>query len=213
MSLTVCEIFKSIQGESSYAGWPCAFVRLNGCNLHCRYCDTTYARTSGTQMDVPDIVRQLLSLSTRIVEITGGEPLLQSETPLLAKKLLEAGRLVLVETNGSLDISVLPEPIIRIMDLKCPSSGESSQNRWQNIDVLRPCDEIKFVIADRADYEWARDVLKRRLKGLQNTVLFSPVHGELAPSTLAEWILKDNLNVRMQLQLHKYIWPCATRGV
>ncbi len=164
-------------------------------------------------MQVPDILGVLLSSSLRLVEITGGEPLLQSDTPELAKALLYAGFKVLVETNGSLDISQLPEGVIRIMDLKCPSSGEGHRNRWQNISLLTPHDEIKFVIANRIDYEWAHQTLQGRLRGLQNTVLFSPVHGELAPATLAEWILTDSLNVRLQVQLHKYLWPLETRGV
>jgi len=164
-------------------------------------------------MEIPDILGTVLSHSVQLVEITGGEPLFQSDTPLLAKTLLDAGRLVLVETNGSLDISLLPEGVIRIIDLKCPSSRESHGNRWKNLTLLRPYDEIKFVIADRSDYEWARYTVHHQLKGFQNTVLFSPVHGELVPAMLAQWILQDNLDVRMQLPLHKYVWPSENRGV
>jgi|UniRef100_A0A7C4ESN0 7-carboxy-7-deazaguanine synthase len=213
MSLMVCEIFKSIQGESSFVGLPCSFVRLTGCNLACRYCDSTYAREEGTPMEIPIIVDMVLSHNVRLVEITGGEPLLQPETPLLAQALLEAGRVVLVETNGSLDISLLPERVVRIMDLKCPSSGECHRNRWENLALLMPYDEIKFVIGDRIDYEWARETLRRRLKDIPSPVLFSPVHNELSAAELAQWILSDNLEVRMQAPLHKYIWPEKTRGV
>ncbi|MGB9615744.1 MAG: radical SAM protein [Desulfomonilaceae bacterium] len=213
MSLTVCEIFKSIQGESSYVGLPCSFVRLTGCNLACRYCDSTYAREEGTPMEIPAIVDMVLSHHVRLVEITGGEPLLQPETPLLAQALLGAGRTVLVETNGSLDISLLPERVVRIMDLKCPSSGESHRNRWENLPLLTPYDEIKFVIGDRMDYEWARETFHRRLKCIPSAILFSPVHKELSAAALAQWILSDNLEVRMQVPLHKYIWPEKTRGV
>ena len=209
----VCEIFKSIQGESSFVGLPCSFVRLTGCNLACRYCDSTYAREEGTPMEIPIIVDMVLSHNVRLVEITGGEPLLQPETPLLAQALLEAGRVVLVETNGSLDISLLPERVVRIMDLKCPSSGECHRNRWENLALLMPYDEIKFVIGDRIDYEWARETLRRRLKDIPSAVLFSPVHNELSAAELAQWILSDNLAVRMQAPLHKYIWPEKTRGV
>ncbi len=213
MSLTVCEIFKSIQGESSYVGLPCSFVRLTGCNLACRYCDSTYAREEGDPMEIADIVDKVLSHDVRLVEITGGEPLLQPETPLLAQALLDTGRRVLIETNGSLDISSLPERVVRIMDLKCPSSGESHRNRWENLALLRPHDEIKFVIADRTDFEWAQETLRHRLKGIQNAVLFSPVHNELSAAALAQWILSDNLEVRMQAPLHRFIWPTKTRRV
>lgn len=213
VSIQVCEIFKSIQGESSFVGLPCSFVRLSGCNLHCSYCDTSYARSGGREMELREILDHVKSHGIGLVEITGGEPLVQDETPLLAHLLITEGYLVLVETNGSLDISVLPESAIRIIDIKCPSSGQSHCNRRQNMGLLRPIDEVKFVVCDRTDYEWARDVFEQSLRGLPNTVLMSPVHGALAPRDLAQWILEDHLNVRLQIQLHKYVWPPHARGV
>ena len=213
MSLLICEIFKSIQGESSFVGLPCAFVRLSGCNLNCTYCDTFYAKYEGYELDLSQIVDTVKTLGVRLVEITGGEPLIQKETPLLAEMLSREGYLVLVETNGSLDISVLPEEVVRIMDIKCPSSGESHSNLWENLDFIRPGDEIKFVVCDRLDYEWAGKVILKELAGLSNTVLISPVYGQLAPRELAQWILEDNLEVRLQVQVHKYIWSPHARGV
>jgi 7-carboxy-7-deazaguanine synthase len=213
VSLLICEICKSIQGESSFVGLPCAFVRLSGCNLNCTYCDTSYAKSERHELDLSQIVDTVKTLGVRLVEITGGEPLIQEETPLLAEMLSHEGYLVLVETNGSLDISVLAEGVVRIMDIKCPSSGESHSNRWENLDFIRPGDEIKFVVCDRLDYEWAGKVILKELVGLSNTVLISPVYGELAPRELAQWILEDNLDVRLQVQVHKYIWSPHARGV
>jgi 7-carboxy-7-deazaguanine synthase len=213
VSLLICEIFKSIQGESSFVGLPCAFVRLSGCNLNCTYCDTWYAKSEGYELDLSRIVDTVKTLGVRLVEITGGEPLIQEETPLLAEMLSREGYLVLVETNGSLDISVLPEGVVRIMDIKCPSSGESHSNRWGNLDFIRPGDEIKFVVCDRLDYEWAGKVIMKELVRFSNTILISPVYGQLAPRELAQWILEDNLDVRLQVQVHKYIWSPQARGV
>jgi len=213
MSLNVCEIYKSIQGESSFAGLPCTLIRLSGCNLRCRYCDTRYAMEPGRDMTVEDVVAEVSRLGPSLVEITGGEPLEQNETPRLAKILLEKGYQVLVETNGSLDISVLPDGVIRIMDIKCPSSGESHKMMWENIWKLTRRDEVKFVVADRHDYEWARGIILERLGISKTKVLFSTVFGELPPRRLVEWILEDGLQVRFQLQLHKVIWPHDRKGV
>lgn len=213
MSLKVTEIFHSIQGESSHAGRPCVFVRLTACDLRCRWCDTEYAFTEGAPMIMEEVLGQVSSYKCRLVEITGGEPLLQKETPELCRRLLDSGYEVLVETGGHRDISVLPEGTKVILDLKCPGSGECKKNLWKNLDHLGPQSEVKFVIADRADYEWAREVTISRDLASKFTVLFSPVFQELEYEDLATWILKDKLQVRMQIQLHKHIWEPARRGV
>jgi len=213
MSLIVCEIFRSIQGESSFVGLPCVFVRLTGCNLRCRYCDTAYARDEGEERSLEEILREVESHGIRLVEITGGEPLLQEETPALAAALLEGGHQVLVETNGSRDISILPEDAIRIMDIKCPSSGESHMTRWQNIWNLGPNDEVKFVLSDHHDYEWTRGIIREHFDQSGPKVLLSCVFGELPPGNLVQWMLDDRLQARFQLQIHKYIWPHEDRGV
>lgn len=213
MSFTVSEIFRSIQGESSFAGLPCVFVRLAGCNLRCRYCDTRHALEDGETMSLEDILQRVDSYGVNLVEITGGEPLVQAETPRLAEALLERGHQVLVETNGSLDISVLPEGAVRIMDIKCPSSGESHQTKWENIWKLKPYDEVKFVVSDRLDYEWARGIILENFGHSKTEVLLGTVFGELPTRNLVEWMLEDKLPVRFQLQIHKYIWPHDKRGV
>jgi len=209
----VSEIFKSIQGESTFAGLPCAFVRLAGCNLSCRYCDTRYAQEGGESMLLEEILARVDSFGLPLVEITGGEPLCQASTPVLAKALLDRDYEVLVETNGSLDICVLPEGVVRIMDIKCPASGENKNFMWENIWKLRDRDEVKFVISDRHDYEWARGIVRERFGRARHQVLFSTVFGELPPRLLVKWILEDRLKVRFQLQIHKYIWPHTARGV
>jgi 7-carboxy-7-deazaguanine synthase len=209
----VSEIFRSIQGESSFAGLPCAFVRLAGCNLRCRYCDTRYAQEGGTPMSLEEVIDRVSAFGIELVEITGGEPLVQPETPALAAAFLERGCQVMVETNGSLDISTLPDGAIRIMDIKCPSSGEGVQFMWENIWKLRDNDEVKFVISDRHDYEWARGIVRERFGRTKIRLLFSAVFGELPPRNLVEWILQDKLPVRFQLQIHKYIWPHDVRAV
>ncbi len=212
--LTVTEIFKSIQGESTWAGLPCTFVRLTGCPLRCTWCDTAYAFSDGTTMSVDEIVAQVNALDCRLVEITGGEPLAQKECPQLAERLLAADYEVLCETSGSLPIDRLPEGVVRIMDLKCPGSGESARNDWSNIERLTSRDEVKFVIADRGDYDWSCDVVDRYdLTTRCNAVLFAPVFGSIGPRELAEWIVSDQRNVRFQLQMHKCVWPPDTRGV
>lgn len=212
--LTVNEIFHSIQGESTYAGEPCVFVRLTACDLRCRWCDTSYAFHEGRRMSVDEVLRAVDAYGCPMVEITGGEPLLQADVRPLMERLLEAGRTVLVETGGHRSIAGLPEGVIRIVDVKCPGSGESGKMDWSNLASLTMRDEVKFVVADRVDYEYARDVLAReRLNERCGAVLFSPVHGELDPRLLAEWVLADRLPVRVQLQVHKYIWDPQTRGV
>jgi 7-carboxy-7-deazaguanine synthase len=210
----VNEIFLSIQGESTWAGLPCVFVRLTGCNLRCTWCDTAYAFYEGHQMDIADVVAKVDSLGCGLVEITGGEPLLQPGVHPLIATLLERSYEVMIETSGERDISTLDSRAIRIVDLKCPGSGESARNRWSNLEHLTPHDEVKFVLCDRRDYEWARDAIRtHRLHDRVNAVLLSPVFGQLDPSDLAAWILADRLPVRMQLQMHKHIWSPTARGV
>ena len=211
--LMVNEIYPSIQGESSYAGLPCVFVRLTGCNLRCTYCDTEYSFYEGNRRTVDEVVAQTVSYKILLVEITGGEPLLQRGCATLAKRLLESGRKVLVETSGAFPIDVLPSGTIRIMDLKCPSSGESDKNDWSNIDRLNEHDEVKFVIGDRADYEWTRDVMRRYDLPKRCSVLLSTVFGKIEPAAVTRWMLEDNLDARFQLQMHKYIWDPKLRGV
>ena len=212
--LTINEIFHSIQGESTHSGRPCVFVRLTACNLRCSWCDTPYAFTEGRKMSLDDVMQQIDAYDCRLVEITGGEPLLQDEVYPLMDRLLAAGRTVMVETGGHLSIGNVPVPVIKIVDVKCPGSSESHRNDWDNLERLAAHDEVKFVIKDRADYEFARDVVRRhRLIGRIAAVLFSPVHAVLEPRTLAEWILADGLEVRLQLQAHKYIWGADVRGV
>ena len=211
--IKVCEIFTSIQGESSHAGLPCTFVRLSGCNLRCVYCDTSYAYDEGTEMSVQEILERVSESGVPLVEITGGEPLLASETPGLARALLDRGFEVLVETNGSRDISVLPEGAVRIMDIKTPGSGMSGYNRAENIRLLRPSDEVKFVIGDEEDYHWSLRFIREH--GLEQMcgVLLSPVHGRLDIGLLVEWMLRDRVKARLNLQLHKYIFGPDARGV
>jgi len=212
--LTINEIFHSIQGESTHAGLPCVFVRLTACDLRCRWCDTPYAFHEGRKMSVDDVVAEVEARGCPVVEVTGGEPLLQPDVYPLMQRLLDSGKTVLIETGGHRSIAQVPRGVIRIMDVKCPGSGEADQNDWSNLQHLAPEDEVKFVIADRGDYEFASDVvLRENLAGRVNAVLFSPVHGELEPKQLAEWVIADRLPVRVQLQLHKYIWSPQTRGV
>lgn len=211
--LRVNEIFHSIQGESTLAGRPCVFVRLTGCNLRCVWCDTAYAFHEGTPLTVQEVVDRVSGFGCSLVEVTGGEPLLQPEAIDLMHALLSRGHEVLLETGGSLPIETVPEGVRRIVDVKCPASGESDRNRWENLDALRPGDELKFVIADRADYEWAKGTLRARALHEKATVLFSAVHDRLAGGELARWVLDDGLPVRMQVQMHKTLWPQAVRGV
>jgi 7-carboxy-7-deazaguanine synthase len=212
--LTVNEIFHSIQGESSYAGLPCVFVRLTGCDLRCSWCDTTYAFHEGTTREVDEVVRAVGAFGCRLVEVTGGEPLLQPDVYALLDALTGAGHRVLLETGGQVSIERVPATVVRIVDVKCPGSGMSDRVDWANVDRLRPADEVKFVLADRADYEYAKAILDRyRLPGRVAEVLLSPVHGRLQPADLAAWVLADRLPVRVQLQVHKHIWGPDASGV
>jgi 7-carboxy-7-deazaguanine synthase len=212
--LTINEIFYSIQGESTYAGKPCVFVRLTGCDLRCSWCDTPYAFSEGQKMSVEAVLQQVDKYGSPLVEVTGGEPLLQEDVYSLMERLLESGRTVLLETGGQIDISRVPGAVVKVMDVKCPASGESEKNEWGNIDRLGSRDQVKFVIKDRGDYEFARDIVtKHALDRRCAAVLFSPVHGVLEPKVLSEWILEDRLPVRLQLQIHKHIWGANVRGV
>jgi 7-carboxy-7-deazaguanine synthase len=212
--LTVFEIYESIQGESTHAGRPCVFVRLAACDLRCAWCDTPYAFSGGSKKSVDDILREVETFGARVVEITGGEPMLQREVTVLMQALLDAGHEVLLETGGHIPLDDVPEPVVAIVDVKCPGSGESAKMHWPNIEQLSAHDEVKFVIADRVDFEYAREVVKRYdLTARTAAVLFSPVHGTLEPDELARWILAARIPVRLQLQQHKYIWSPETRGV
>jgi 7-carboxy-7-deazaguanine synthase len=212
--LRVNEIFFSIQGESTWAGCPCVFVRLTGCNLRCHWCDTEYAFYEGRHLAVSEIVERVRGYGCNLVEVTGGEPLLQKDVHRLFELLLDGGFTVLVETSGERDLSGVDARVIKILDLKCPSSGECARNRLTNLQYLSKRDEVKFVIANRHDFDWACQTLNQhQLHRRLRAVLMSPVFGTLASVDLANWILQERLPVRMQLQLHKYIWPPDTRGV
>ena len=212
--LSVNEIFYSIQGESTYAGKPCVFVRLAGCDLRCTWCDTTYAFNEGQKMSVEDVVHQVDRYRSPLVEVTGGEPLLQEDVYPLMERLLDGGLTVLLETGGQIDVSRVPGGVVKVLDVKCPASGESNKVEWANIDRLGSRDQVKFVIQDRADYEFARDVATRyALDRRCAAVLFSPVHGVMDAKELSTWILEDRLPVRLQLQIHKHIWGANVRGV
>lgn len=212
--LTIYEIYTSVQGESTHVGRPCTFVRLTACNLRCRWCDTPYAFTGGRRMTFDDIMAEVERLGCRLVEITGGEPLLQAGVHELMARLTGAGYEVLLETGGHMPIDDVPEGVVTILDVKCPASGEADAMHWPNLDRLRASDEVKFVIQDRTDFDYAVDVVRRHdLVRRASAVLFSPVHGVLAPDVLAAWILEARVPVRLQLQAHKYIWEPDRRGV
>jgi 7-carboxy-7-deazaguanine synthase len=212
--LTINEIFYSIQGESTHAGRPCVFVRLTACDLRCSWCDTPYAFHEGHRMSVDEVVSAVQLHGCPLVEVTGGEPLLQDDVYPLMDRLLADGRTVMLETGGHRPIGRVPAAVVKIVDLKCPGSGEADRNDWSNLDRLEPHDEVKFVVQDRADYEFARDVIARHdLVSRTAAVLISPVHGVLEPRTLSEWMLADRSPARLQLQIHKYIWSPTTRGV
>ena len=212
-TLRINEIFYSIQGESSYAGLPCVFIRLTGCNLRCAWCDTNYSFTEGGPMTLDEIIASVQAYNCPLVEVTGGEPLLQPDVLRLMTRLCDLSKTVLLETSGAVDIAPVDSRVVRIMDLKCPSSGECAANRYANLGHLTAKDEIKFVLADRTDYDWARQqVAERRLNQIAS-VLFSPVWDKLPLAMLAEWILADHLTVRLQTQWHKQIWGANTRGV
>ena len=211
--MKINEIFKSIQGESSYAGLPFIFVRFTGCNLRCTYCDTTYAYEEGFEISEEKLFEKIKSYRIKSVEITGGEPLLQEEVYGLTDNLIRNEYTVLLETNGTLDISRLNKKVIKILDIKCPGSGENDKTRWENLENLKREDEVKCVIMNKEDYEWTKWIFNKFSLIERFTVNLSPAHNLLQPDKLAEWILKDNLNVRLNLQLHKYIWKEAKSGV
>ena len=211
--MRITEIFFSIQGESSHAGKPCVFVRLTGCSLRCIYCDTKYAYGGGREMQLDELLSVVANYPARLVEVTGGEPLEQEEVYPLMTSLLDRGYTVMLETGGHINVSRVPKAVIKVIDIKCPDSRESHTVCWENIDIAEAHDEFKFVITSRTDYEWSRTVVLERLRTKPNTLLFSPSHGELAAQELARWILDDGLPVRLQLQIHKYIWGADVRGV
>ena len=215
LNLKVNEIFYSIQGESSFAGLPCIFVRLTGCNLRCSYCDTQYAYQEGKELSLDVIIKQIEKYRCSLVEITGGEPLIQEETPLLISNLLDKGYRVLLETNGSLDVSMIDRRCVRIIDIKLPGSGEAHRNFLENLNELHDKDELKFVIGGQNDYVYAKEILNRIPEGLSEKIVinFSPLWGMMEPALLADWILNDRLTVRLNIQLQKIIWPPGMRGV
>lgn len=211
-AVTISEIFASIQGESTFAGLPCVFIRTSGCNLRCSYCDSTYAYEGGEAMEMDCILETVASFGIKLVEVTGGEPLHQENVPLLIGALLDKGYKVLLETNGSYDISAVDTRAVKILDIKCPGSGMSGKTNWDCLKHLRQGDQIKFVISDREDYLWAKRTLAERDMATAE-VLFAPVHGVMEPAALAGWILEDKLPVRLQIQIHKHIWDADARGV
>ena len=217
--LRVTEIFHSIQGESTWAGYPCTFIRLTGCPLRCVWCDTEYSFFGGEKVTLDELMDKVREIGTNVVEITGGEPLIHRNAFVLAQRLLDEGYTVLVETSGAVDVAPLDPRAHKIMDLKCPGSGEVERNLWTNLDHLTERDEIKFVISNRADYEWARDVVlkrglaQRKKDGRLREILFSPVWDSVDFKELADWVLEDHLPVRYQIQLHKVIWGANVHGV
>jgi 7-carboxy-7-deazaguanine synthase len=211
--LLIHEIYRSVQGESTFAGLPCVFVRLAVCDLRCVWCDTPHAFKEGVFRSFDDVVKEALAFDCPLVEVTGGEPLLQAEVLPLMIALANAGRTVLLETSGAADIAPVDRRVHIIMDLKCPDSGECDSNRWANLDVLKPTDEIKFVLASRRDFDWAAEIIRRHRLDQRFTVLLSPVFDAVTPQQLADWLLESGLQVRMQLQLHKQIWAPDARGV
>jgi 7-carboxy-7-deazaguanine synthase len=211
--LRVIEVYPSVQGESTFVGVPCVFVRLAGCNLRCTWCDSTYTFTGGEHRSVDDVVEEACAFGIDVVEVTGGEPLVHKAAIPLMERLLARGKTVLLETSGSRDIGPVPTGVHVILDFKPPDSGEERANLWSNVEKLRAKDEVKFVLASRGDYEWARDVLRTHHLAARCTVLFSPVFGKVEPRDLVEWILADRLPVRFQLQMHKVVWPPEQRGV
>jgi 7-carboxy-7-deazaguanine synthase len=212
--LTINEIFYSIQGESTRAGRPCVFVRLTACDLRCTWCDTAYAFHEGRKCSLDEVISEVERYDCPLVEITGGEPLLQDDVYPLMARLVASGRTVLLETGGHRPIAAVPREVIKIVDIKCPASGEAGSTDWCNLSALAPHDEVKFVIQDRGDYDFAVDVVRRHdLAARCAAILFSPVHDVLHPRTLSEWMLADRIPARLQVQLHKYIWTPHTRGV
>ena len=211
--MRITEVFHSVQGESTFAGLPCVFVRLTGCPLRCTWCDTEYAFVGGTDRSIDDLLDTVRSYRCRLVEVTGGEPLAQPDTATLLRRLCEEGFTVLLETSAAVDTAIVHPSVRIILDVKCPGSGMTERTHWPNVERLRPQDEAKFVIQDRRDYEWAKNILDRFRLTDRCPILFSPVFGALDPQQLAEWLLADRLPIRLQLQLHKYIWAPDMRGV
>ena len=212
--LTIYEIYVSVQGESTHVGRPCTFVRLSACDLRCAWCDTPYAFTGGRKMSIDEVLAEVQRIGCPLVEITGGEPLLQRDVYQLMQDLIGRDYEVLLETGGHVPIDDVPDEVVAIVDVKCPASGEAGRMHWPNLDQLSPHDEVKFVIQDRTDFDYARGVVRRyRLEERAAAILFSPVHGVLAPGDLARWILDDRLPVPLQIQAHKYIWSPDARGV
>jgi len=213
-SLVISEIYQSVQGEAAFAGWPCTFVRLTGCPLRCRWCDTVYGFKGGQTLDFEAIKTQIRAFGIPLVELTGGEPLAQEGCAQLMRELIEEGYRVMIETSGSESVEHLPPETHIIMDLKCPGSGMEARNHYANLQWLKPSDEIKFVIADRADYEWARNLVRMEQLDTRFQVLFSTAFGLLQPQLLVEWMLEDKMHrVRLNLQQHKYIWKPTAKGV
>ena len=213
MKLKINEIYKSIQGESTYMGLPCTFIRLTYCNLRCSYCDTEYAFYEGKDIEIDKIIKKVNKLKTKLVEVTGGEPLIQVGCINLLHKLIKNGNDVLIETGGALSIEKIPKEVIVILDIKCPSSNMSDKNLWTNINFLKKEDQVKFVIGDREDYEWTKTILKKYNLNTKCEILFSPVFNKIEPKTIVDWIMEDNLDVRFQLQIHKFIWEENKKGV
>ena len=213
MSLKVNEIYYSIQGESTHAGRPCIFIRLTYCNLRCTYCDTEYAFYDGEDIEIPEIMAKIKRWNCNLVEVTGGEPLFQDECIDLLNELTNQNYEVLLETGGSLSISDVPIEIVRIVDFKCPSSGMEKKNLWSIVNDLQPHDEVKFVIGDREDFDWAKEMLNKYSLNEKCSILFSPTFGKIDPSLIVEWILEGDIPVRMQLQMHKLIWESERKGV
>ena len=213
MSLKINEIYYSIQGESSHSGRPCIFIRLTYCNLRCTYCDTEYAFYEGSNMTIDEILKYIKKWNCNLVEVTGGEPLFQKECINLLNALINKSYEVLLETGGSLPIENVPKNVIKIIDFKCPSSGMEKKNLWSIVKDLQVHDEIKFVIGNKKDFEWSKNIINKYSLNDICTLFFSPVYGKLKPAQLVDWILNDNINVRMQLQMHKSIWPADKKGV
>ncbi len=213
MSLKINEIYYSIQGESSHSGRPCIFIRLTYCNLRCTYCDTEYAFYEGSNMTIDEILKYIKKWNCNLVEVTGGEPLFQKECINLLNALINKSYEVLLETGGSLPIENVPKNVIKIVDFKCPSSGMEKKNLWSIVKDLQVHDEIKFVIGNKKDFEWSKNIINKYSLNDICTLFFSPVYGKLKPAQLVDWILNDNINVRMQLQMHKSIWPADKKGV
>tara|TARA_B100000941_G_scaffold56537_1_gene36836 strand:- start:8415 stop:9056 length:642 start_codon:yes stop_codon:yes gene_type:complete len=213
MNLKINEIYFSVQGESSFSGLPCIFIRLTYCNLRCTYCDSEYSFYDGEKMKIDEILKEIKKYSCNLVEVTGGEPLLQKNCVNLLNELIKNNYDVLLETSGSLSISDVPNKVINIIDFKCPSSKMDSKNMWDNINYLKKNDEIKFVVGDRIDYEWTKQKIEEYKLNQICNILISPVYGEIEPKEIVKWILEDNLKVRFQIQMHKEIWPADKKGV